>query len=308
MKDVMKIAAVNFPAVWGDKEKNLSRILDYIDIAGREGVQMLVFPETALTGYDVESKDMPAEERMHRRLAETIPGNATDRVCELTGKYDMYVIFGMAERDSEDSAKVYNAAAVCGPDGLVGSCRKLHLPFAEALWACPGDKPYLFDTPWGPVSVSICYDSYCFPEITRYTRAKGARLHINCTAICTLESPGAGGYLGNLALQYLAMNNDMFIASSNLCGRDLTSWFMGGSSIIGPSSTMTEVFYYGGKPFLADGADESGLQSAVIDLSDIRHSFMNAVWAGGMERCDWTPERYMEWYKDAADTDYWKNK
>ncbi len=308
MKDVMKIAAVNFPAVWGDKEKNLNRILDYIDIAGREGVQMLVFPETALTGYDVESKDMPAEERMHRRLAETIPGNATDRVCELTGKYDMYVIFGMAERDLEDSAKVYNAAAVCGPDGLVESCRKLHLPFAEALWACPGDKPYLFDTPWGPVSVGICYDSYCFPEITRYARAKGARLHINCTAICTLESPGAGGYLGNLALQYLAMNNDMFIASSNLCGRDLTSWFMGGSSIIGPSSTMTEVFYYGGKPFLADGADESGLQSVVIDLSDIRHSFMNAVWAGGMERCDWTPERYMEWYKDAADTDYWKNK
>lgn len=33
-----------------------------------------------------------------------------------------------------------------------------------------------------------------------------------------------------------------------------------------------------------------------------------AVWAGGMERCDWMPERYMEWYKDAADTDYWKDK
>lgn len=307
MKDVMKIATVNFPAVWGDKKRNLSRILDYIDIAGREGVQMLIFPETALTGYDVEAGDMPVEERMHRRLAETIPGNATDRVCELSKKYDMYVVFGMAERDVEDATKVYNAAAVCGPQGLIGSCRKLHLPFAEALWACPGEKPFLFDTPWGPVSVSICYDSYCFPEITRYARAKGSRLHINCTAICTLESPGAGGYLGNLALQYLAMNNNMFIASSNLCGRDLISWFMGGSSIIGPSSTMTEIFYYGGKKFLEDGADESGIQSAVIDLSDIRHSFINAVWAGGMEKCDWTPERYIEWYQDAIDTDYWKN-
>lgn len=64
MKDVMKIATVNFPAVWGDKKRNLSRILDYIDIAGREGVQMLIFPETALTGYDVEVGDMPVEERM----------------------------------------------------------------------------------------------------------------------------------------------------------------------------------------------------------------------------------------------------
>ncbi len=104
-----------------------------------------------------------------------------------------------------------------------------------------------------------------------------------------------------------AMNNNMFIASSNLCGRDLTSWFMGGSSIIGPSSTMTEVFYYGGKKFLEDGADESGIQTAVIDLSDIRHSFMEAVWAGGMEKCDWTPERYIAWYQDAIDTDFWGN-
>lgn len=307
MKDVIKIVTVNFQAIWGDKESNLSRILDYIDIAGREGTQMLVFPETALTGYDVESEEIDIEEHMHRRLSETIPGNATNKVCELSKKYGMYVIFGMPERDKNDSSKVYNAAAVCGPEGLIGSCRKLHLPFAESKWACPGDKPFIFDTPWGPMSVSICYDSYCFPEITRYARAVGCRMHINCTAIATLESPGAGGYLGNLSLQYISMNNDMFIASSNLCGKGLQSWFMGGSSIIGPSSKTTEVYYYAGKKFLEAGADECGLQSAVVDLSDIRYSFLNSVWEGGMDKCDWTPERYIEWFRDAINKDYWGN-
>ena len=246
MKDILTLAVVNFAPVWGDKDNNLKRICEYTEAAALRGAQMVLFPETALTGYDIEPGDLDREERMHRRLAETIPGPATDAVCALTRKYGIYAAFGMAERDAGDPARVYNAAAVCGPDGLIGSCRKIHLPFAESLWADSGEKPFLFETPWGPVGIGICYDVYCFPEVTRYARAMGARLFLNCTAICTLESPGAGGELGNLCLQYLAVNNDLFIASSNLCGRDVTSWFMGGSGIIGPSTTMTHFRYAAG--------------------------------------------------------------
>ena len=305
MKDILNLAVVNFSPVWGDKAANLKRICETIEAAGRQGVQMIVFPETALSGYDIEPEGIAREDRMQRRLAETIPGPATDAVCALTKKYDMYAVFGMPERDASDPEKVYNSAAVCAPDGVVGACRKIHLPFAEGLWADGGDKPFLFDTPWGPVGVGICYDFYCYPEITRYARAMGARLFLNCTAIATLESPGAGGYLGNLCLRYHVVNNNMFIATSNLCGRDVSSWFMGGSSIIGPSTTMTEEHYYAGKPFLADGADESGVASAVIDLAGTRHSFLDCVWAGGIGKGDWKPEKYVEWYREAQDKNFW---
>ena len=300
-QDILHLAVVNFAPVWGDKVANLRRILEYIDAAAQKGAKMVVLPETALTGYDVEGGDLKPEERMHRRLAETIPGPATDAVCALTEKYGIYAIFGMAERDAADPGKVYNAAAVCGPEGLIGACRKIHLPFTEGLWACGGDKPFLFDTPWGPVGVGICYDFYCFPEVTRYCRAMGARLFVNCTAICTLESPGAGGELGNLAMQYMAMNNDMFIATANLCGRDVTSWFMGGSCVLGPSNTPTRLQYYAGKPFLSPGADESGMESAVIDLSTVRHSFLNTVWPGEAGRGDWRPERYAAWLQEVIE-------
>ena len=285
MKDILNLAVVNFAPVWGDKEKNLSRILEYIDAAGRQGVQMIVFPETALTGYDVESGDLEREARMHRRLAEPIPGPASNAVFALAKKYHLYAIFGMAERDEKAPEKVYNSAAVVGPEGVIGACRKIHLPFTEGQWADSGDKPFLFDTPWGPVGVGICYDFYCFPEITRYARAMGARLFVNCTAICTLESPGAGGDLGN-------------------CGRDVTSWFMGGSSILGPSTTMTHFHYYAGQPFLSEHADESGMRSAVIDLSGTRHSFLESVWGGGIENGDWRPDRYIQWLREAIETDY----
>lgn len=89
---------------------------------------MLVFPETALTGYDVEAPEVAREERMHRRLAEPVPGPSTEAIARLAKKYGMYVIFGMAERNAEDPEKVYNAAAVIGPEGIIGTSAKFICP------------------------------------------------------------------------------------------------------------------------------------------------------------------------------------
>lgn len=298
MKDIITIGTVNFAPSWGNKEKNLSKILEYTEAAGRQGVQLLVFPETALTGYDVEEQEV-REERMHRKLAEKTPGSATDAVAELAAKYDMYVIFGMAERDVKEEDKVYNAAAVVGPEGFIGTARKIHLPFAEGQWADNGDKPFLFDTPWGPVGVGICYDFYVYPEITRYARAKGARLFVNCTAIATAESKGAGGYTGNLSIEYIVSNSAMFVALSNLCGLDACgSWFMGGSGVVGPSQKSVEVFRYSGKWFLEDGADESGMQVTTVDLSDVEKDFLTCQWPSESGKGDWSPEKYIEWFSE----------
>ena len=52
MKHVMKISTVAFHAIWGKKELNLQRMLDYIELAAGEGSNLVVFPEMALTGYD----------------------------------------------------------------------------------------------------------------------------------------------------------------------------------------------------------------------------------------------------------------
>ena len=106
MKDILNLAVVNFSPVWGDKAANLKRICETIEAAGRQGVQMIVFPETALSGYDIEPEGTAREDRMQRRLAETIPGPATDAVCALTKKYDMYAVFGMPERDAAVPEKV----------------------------------------------------------------------------------------------------------------------------------------------------------------------------------------------------------
>ena len=85
MKDIMNVAVVTYEPRWGDKERNLNRIIGYLECAAARGANLVVLPETALTGYDADL-DHEGDERMHHRLAEPIPGPSTEAVAEATKK------------------------------------------------------------------------------------------------------------------------------------------------------------------------------------------------------------------------------
>ena len=82
MKDIINLSVVNFNALWGEKEKNLKRIIEFAEEAGMRGADMIVFPETALSGYDDDESHSERTEKMHCILAETIPGPATEQVAK----------------------------------------------------------------------------------------------------------------------------------------------------------------------------------------------------------------------------------
>lgn len=290
MKDILNIAVVNFHAIWGSKEENLKKIIEFAEAAGKRGAEMIVFPETALSGYsDEEGK--ARNEKMHALAAETIPGPATDRVAEVASKYGMYVFFGMPEKDK--NGVVYNSTAIIFPDGRVDSYRKLHLPFAEGNWAVHGDKPKLIDTPWGPVGFTICYDTYCFPEIMRYYRAKGARLNINCTAC-----PDAPCTIGAAAMSVpaYAYINYMFIATANLVGDEDGTHFCGASCVVGPDITRGGAYTYLGKMFKTPDCDRQEMFLGTIDLSaaDVNTDIPLFRMKPDTAEADWRPELY-EW-------------
>lgn len=77
----MNLALVNYQTVWGDKKANLERISDYCEEAGKRGADMIVFPETALTGYGNDA-GKEWKDKMHVKLAEPIPGPATNALAE----------------------------------------------------------------------------------------------------------------------------------------------------------------------------------------------------------------------------------
>ena len=93
-KDIITISTVSFHAEWGDKERNINRITGYMEAAAKKGSDLIVFPEMALTSYDDEP-DVPVDQKMQHKLAETVPGPTSNVICELAKKLGLYVILGM---------------------------------------------------------------------------------------------------------------------------------------------------------------------------------------------------------------------
>ena len=114
-KDVLTVAVVSYQPSWGDKEKNLNRIAGFAECAAKRGADIVLLPETALSGYDVV--DPEGGECMHHRLAEPIGGPACQKLGETAKEHGIYIAFGLPERG--DDGAVYNSAAVIGPDGDV---------------------------------------------------------------------------------------------------------------------------------------------------------------------------------------------
>lgn len=293
MKDVIKISTVAFNATWGDKQVNLNRMLGYVDAAAAEGANLIVFPEMGLTGYDDEEEDKPQSEKMQTKLAETVPGPSSEAMAQKAKELGVYIAFGLPERDKDDASVIYNAACVCGPEGVIGSYHKIHLPFPEPHWATRGDEPFIFETPWDPVGLGICYDTYCFQELMRYYAAKGCRLYVNCTALAKCH----GVALGSTTLEAGSIVNQIYIVSANLAGKDLYNDFWGGSSIIGPSTKFWEAEYFAGYPFTDPRAAENRMYTATVDLTlATREKFKPNALIGGAT--DFRPAVYRKLYED----------
>jgi predicted amidohydrolase len=262
LPETVSLACINFHTTWGDKRANLDKMIARTSEAAQQGNQIVVFPELALSGYEC-SEDMAGEKkscRMHRELAETIPGPATEEMAQLARELDVYIIFGMPEQDALDAEKRYISAAVIAPAGIRGAYRKLHLPpwprFTESLCFCPGDNVPVWQTRYGTLGVLICYDFYFFPELARIMALKGAGLLINATASAT--GPGKPYYIVQQTGSR-ATENLVYAASANLVGTERTKTYYGHSVIAGPHAPRPAFVF-------AEGGETEEIVSATLSF------------------------------------------
>lgn len=289
-EDILTIAVVNFKPDAGQKIENLRRMKGFAAAASKRGADLILFPEMCLMGYDYYiSQKITMEEK--KESAETLDGNSAKTMAEISKKYGNYIVFGAAEY-AEEKDCLYNSAFVTGPEGVIGTYRKIHPYDAENMWCEKGSEPFMFETPWGPVGIGICYDSYQFPELMRYYVSKGMRLYLNPTA--EFEQVELAGSRESFlhyysTLDYGVICNSIFIASANLVGYDMETYFAGGSCILGPKVTPfveNDVYCYGGS---RDNRQET-LELATIDLSLADRSLCKEnKWAGEI---DYRPHIY----------------
>jgi 5-aminopentanamidase len=187
--------------------------------AASEGARLVIFPECALTGYCYERKEEAFAQ------AEPIPGPSTEAFTRACRELGVWAVYGHLERDAD---RLFNALALVGPEGLIGSYRKIHLPFLGVdRLVTPGDRPFqVHDLGGLKVGLLICYDG-SFPESARVLTLLGADLIVLPTnwpeaAICSAK------YVANTR----ALENHVYYAAVNRVGHEGDFHFIGLSRIV----------------------------------------------------------------------------
>lgn len=169
-----RVAVAQFSPAAGDVAGNLDRIAR--EVAALPEADLIVFPESVVSG-------LVATRETAEHLAEPIPGSSTERLRSIAATSGAHLVAGLIERDA-DSGRLYNSAVLVGPDGVVGTYRKLHLAAEDRAWATAGDLGLpTFDSPVGRVGMLIGYDAL-FPEAARSLALDGADI-IACPSLLT---------------------------------------------------------------------------------------------------------------------------
>jgi predicted amidohydrolase len=219
MRDI-RVAAVQFQHVPGDKAYNLGRIRHFVTEAARSAVEIIAFPEMCLTGYwHVRKLAREAVEA----LAESVPGGpSTQELLRLSAEHQMTVGAGLIER-AEDG-RLYNAYVVAIPDGGWAVHHKLHA--FEHPSISDGDRYTVFDTPHGcRVGVLICYDNNIV-ENARATALLGAEILLapHQTGGCNSVSPRAMKPVDPAI--WARRQEDPAAIQAELCGMKGRGWLM----------------------------------------------------------------------------------
>lgn len=239
------IACIQFEPKIGEVAANLDAIEEQVRKAHANGARLIVLPELADSGYVFDSAEELA------RLAQPIPeGQSAQRLIALAAELDVHIVSGLAEIAD---GTFYNSAMLCGPEGYIGTYRKMHLWYRENLFFEKGDLGLpVFDTPLGKIGIAICYDGW-FPETFRQLAMKGAEVICVPTNWVPMpdQDPQAEA-MSNILHKAAAHSNGLFIACADRVGTERGQPFIGQSLILdatgwplaGPASREEEEILY----------------------------------------------------------------
>ena len=247
----MKITCIQMDMALGKPDENFSRAKKLIAEAAAKQPDVLVLPETWNTGFFPRENLAALSEGSCQRVREELGS--------LAAEYRVNLVAGSVA-DLRDG-KVYNTALVFD---RTGSCMadydKIHLfsPMEEDRYFAPGNHLCRFQLDGRPCGLIICYDLR-FPELTRSLALQGMDL-----LFVVSQWPEARISHLDTLLRARAIENQVFVACCNSCGKAGNTVFGGHSAIVDPAGTV-----------LARGGREETFVSASCNFSvleEIRRS------------------------------------
>ncbi|TEU18030.1 MAG: NAD+ synthase [Dehalococcoidia bacterium] len=212
------IAQIN--STVGDLSGNTKKIVQFIDQAKSLGVDLLTFPELAITGYPPE--DLLLKPQFIKQNKKSL--NKIIEHCS-----DIAVVVGFVDGDGD----IYNAAAVLCDKKLVGVYHKFYLPnygvFDENRYFQAGEEYPVFIIYGIGMGITICEDMWYEAGPAIVQAHAGARVLINISA-----SPyhAGKGLSRERMLATIASDAMTIVVHNNLVGGQDELVFDGNSLII----------------------------------------------------------------------------
>lgn len=216
-------------------EQFQDQVAGLVDTAADYKCHLLVFPEYFTTQLLTLGNPKGAIREQVRELAKRAP-RFVAFMRDLAIEHRMYIVGGTIPIEDKEPGRIKNRCYFFSPDGDVGFQDKLNMTrFEKEEWIVePGSRLKIFDTDFGKVAITICYDVE-FPEIARTAALAGATVLI--VPSCTDDRQG---YLRvRYCAQARAVENQMFVIHSSTVGSlpmvPAVSLNYGQASILTPS-------------------------------------------------------------------------
>lgn len=263
----MKAGVFQFSPKFGEVEANLDVIESRLS---RIDADLIVLPELCTTGYQFTSIDEV------KALCEPVPdGPSIQRFVRLCKDRPFYLAAGIGERSG---AVCYNSSVLIGPEGHIGTYRKVHLFNKEKMWFIPGDTGFpVWDIGPAKIGMMICFD-WIFPEAARSLALQGADILCHPANLVLPFCPNA--------MITRSIENRIFTITANRIGSESREAgeslrFIGRSQMTSPKGELI---------FRMD-EEETGIRVAEINPHQARDK---QITAGNQLWDDRFPEMYVQ--------------
>ncbi len=228
----MRLAVAQVDCTPGDVEANRERCLHAIDEARARGAELVVLPELALTGMQVE------------RFSTTAAVTADAAILAPFYARSRAISIALGFLEDAGAGRIHNAVGYFEDGRLLHVHRKLYLtsygmlPLERDVLAA-GDRVCCFETRFGRAAIAICDDAW-HVSVPYLAAVDGAELLLTCAG-----SPAGNVTAGRSSEElWTAVNRahaltlQVFDVFANRAGREGALAFWGGSHVIAPDGRM----------------------------------------------------------------------
>ncbi|KAI3412494.1 uncharacterized protein J3R85_017317 [Psidium guajava] len=288
----VRATVVQASTVFYDTPATLDKAERLLAEAASYGSQLVVFPEAFVGGYPrgsnfgvtIGNRTAKGKEefRKYHASAVDVPGPEVDRLAAMAGKYKVYLVMGVIERDGYT---LYCTVLFFDPQGrYLGKHRKV-MPTAleRVIWGFgDGSTIPVFDTPIGKIGAAICWENR-MPLLRSALYAKGIEIYCAPTADAR--------EIWQASMTHIALEGGCFVLSANqFCRRkdyppppeyvfagtddDLNPDSVvcaGGSVIISPSGNVLAGPNYDGEALISADLDLGEIARAKFDFDVVGH-------------------------------------